>query len=114
MQMIDAPPEPATVTVPRWALDFVLQNADCDDAGGHQSSEMIAARYHLELAMEKPVAHAAPQTTLSHRWKFFEGEPRCCQCGKLWSDMQREWPHNMMVCPINVVRQGMKVEFCNG
>ena len=42
-----------TVTVPRWALDYLLQHADCDDAGGHQSSEMIAARYHLELAMEE-------------------------------------------------------------
>ena len=40
-------------TVPRWALNYLLQHADCDDAGGHQSSEMIAARYHLELAVER-------------------------------------------------------------
>lgn len=42
-----------TITVPRWALEYLLQNADCEDDGDCQSREMIAARYHLELAMEE-------------------------------------------------------------
>lgn len=64
-------PKTTAVTVPRWALDYLLQHADCDDAGGHQSSEMIAARYYLELAMEKQPAPDVPQNDREFQvWEY--------------------------------------------